>query len=46
MRSGERIATFLEAQAAELDAAENTRLAYARDLVDFDQWLDLSLIHI
>ena len=40
MRSGEQIATFLEAQAAELDAAENTRLAYARDLADFDQWLD------
>ena len=30
---------FLEAQAAELDAAENTRLAYARDLKDFDGWL-------
>jgi len=40
MRSGEQIATFLEAQAAELDAAENTRLAYARDLGDFDQFLD------
>lgn len=33
------IAAFLEAQAAELDAAENTRLAYARDLKDFDDWL-------
>ncbi len=32
------IAAFLEAQAAELDAAENTRLAYARDLKDFDDW--------
>lgn len=40
MRSGEQIETFLEAQAAELDAAENTRLAYARDLGDFDQFLD------
>ena len=46
MRSGERIATFLEAQAAELDAAENTRLAYARDLADFDHWLDGRGVHI
>lgn len=29
------IDAFLDAQAAELNAAENTRLAYARDLVDF-----------
>ncbi len=29
------IATFLEAQAAELDAARNTQLAYARDLKDY-----------
>ena len=34
-----RIATFLEAQAAELDAAQNTQLAYARDLKDFSAWL-------
>lgn len=34
------ISTFLEAQAAELDAARNTRLAYGRDLVDFGGWLD------
>lgn len=33
-----RIETFLEAQAAELDAAVNTRLAYARDLKDFAAW--------
>ena len=33
-----RIATFLEAQAAELDASVNTRLAYARDLRDFTGW--------
>ncbi|MDJ0629084.1 MAG: site-specific tyrosine recombinase XerD [Rhodobacter sp.] len=33
------IQTFLEAQAAELDAARNTQLAYARDLKDFDDWL-------
>ncbi len=31
---------FLEAQAAELDAATNTQLAYARDLADFAGWLD------
>ena len=35
-----RIATFLDAQAAELDASENTQLAYARDLKDFTEWLD------
>ncbi len=34
-----RIQTFLEAQAAELDAATNTQLAYARDLKDFAGWL-------
>lgn len=34
------ISTFLEAQAAELDAARNTRLAYGRDLKDFSDWLD------
>lgn len=34
------IATFLEAQAAELDAARNTQLAYARDLSDFAGWLE------
>ncbi|WP_323005511.1 site-specific tyrosine recombinase XerD [Pseudorhodobacter sp.] len=33
------ISTFLEAQAAELGAARNTRLAYGRDLVDFGGWL-------
>ncbi len=33
------IAAFLEAQAAELDAARNTQLAYARDLGDFEGWL-------
>ncbi|KAA9008711.1 site-specific tyrosine recombinase XerD [Histidinibacterium aquaticum] len=33
------IQAFLEAQAAELDAATNTQLAYARDLKDFDAWL-------
>ena len=34
------IQSFLEAQAAELDAATNTQLAYARDLKDFADWLD------
>ncbi|MEL6520933.1 MAG: site-specific tyrosine recombinase XerD [Pseudomonadota bacterium] len=33
------ISAFLEAQAAELDAARNTRLAYGRDLKDFAAWL-------
>lgn len=33
------ISAFLDAQAAELDAADNTRLAYARDLRDFVEWL-------
>ncbi|MFU8880872.1 MAG: site-specific tyrosine recombinase XerD [Rhodobacterales bacterium] len=33
------IATFLEAQAAELGAATNTLLAYGRDLQDFAGWL-------
>lgn len=35
----EQVSVFLEAQAAELDAAENTRLAYARDLKAFVEWL-------
>lgn len=34
------IETFLEAQAAELDASENTRLAYGRDLIDWAHWVD------
>ncbi len=34
-----RIATFLDARAAELGAAQNTRLAYGRDLLDFARWL-------
>jgi integrase/recombinase XerD len=33
------ISTFLEAQAAEVGAATNTQLAYARDLKDFSEWL-------
>ena len=35
------IQAFLEAQAAELDAARNTLLAYGRDLKDFGRWLAL-----
>ncbi|MDN5788710.1 tyrosine recombinase [Pseudorhodobacter sp.] len=38
--AGRWISTFLEAQAAELDAAKNTRLAYGRDLLDFAAWLE------
>ena len=33
------ISAFLEAQAAELGAAQNTLLAYGRDLTDFRDWL-------
>jgi integrase/recombinase XerD len=40
MTAAARIGAFLEAQAAELDAAKNTQLAYARDLTDFAGWLD------
>lgn len=39
MTGADRIAAFLDAQAAELGAARNTQLAYARDLRDFDRWL-------
>jgi integrase/recombinase XerD len=34
------IKAFLEAQAAELDAATNTQLAYARDLTDVSSYLN------
>lgn len=34
------IQAFIEAQAAELDAATNTQLAYARDLSVFSDWLN------
>lgn len=34
------ISAFLEAQVAELGASENTRMAYARDLRDFTEWLN------
>ncbi|OIQ67542.1 tyrosine recombinase XerD [mine drainage metagenome] len=39
------IATFLEAQAAELDAARHTRLAYGRALLDFSEWLAHRKLH-
>lgn len=37
---GRWVSVFLEAMAAELDAARNTRLAYGRDLLDFSEWLE------
>ncbi len=39
------VQAFLEAQAAELDAATNTQLAYARDLTDFAGWLTSKSLH-
>lgn len=39
------IQAFLEAQAAELDAATNTQLAYARDLKGFADWLLPKKLH-
>lgn len=39
------IQAFIEAQAAELDAATNTQLAYARDLTDFAGWLAPKKLH-
>ncbi len=39
MSSNSWISTFLEAQSAELGAATNTQLAYARDLKNFAEWL-------
>lgn len=39
------VQSFLEAQAAELDAATNTQLAYARDLSKFADWLDPKGLH-
>ena len=38
--NGERwISTYLQATAAEMDAAQNTQSAYGRDLLDFSEWL-------
>lgn len=39
------VQSFLEAQAAELDAATNTQLAYARDLQNFAGWLKDKNLH-
>ncbi|MEL6570995.1 MAG: site-specific tyrosine recombinase XerD [Pseudomonadota bacterium] len=39
------VQAFLEAQAAELDAATNTQLAYANDLRDFSDWLGGKSLH-
>ena len=39
------VQVFLEAQAAELDAALNTQAAYARDLTDFADWLTRRSLH-
>ncbi len=39
------ISSFLEARAAELDAARNTQLAYARDLTDVADWLKSKGLH-
>lgn len=39
------VQVFLEAQAAELDAATNTQLAYARDLQNFAEWLADKALH-
>ncbi|MEM9708134.1 MAG: tyrosine recombinase [Pseudomonadota bacterium] len=40
--AAQKIAAFLEAQAAELGASENTRLAYGRDLKDAAQWMSVN----
>lgn len=40
------VQVFLEAQAAELDAATNTQLAYARDLQNFGGWLSDKSLHV
>ncbi len=39
MNGAGRISAFLDAQAAELGASENTLLAYARDLKHFGDWI-------
>ncbi|WP_375261337.1 site-specific tyrosine recombinase XerD [Palleronia sp.] len=39
MSIARQIATFIDARSAEMGAAENTRLAYARDLHDFGTWI-------
>ena len=39
------VQAFIEAQAAELDASDNTQLAYARDLGKFADWLSSRQLH-
>lgn len=39
MQAARWISTYLDAQAAELGATDNTQSAYGRDLLDFDKWL-------
>ena len=39
------VQAFIEAQAAELDASDNTQLAYARDLGKFADWLASRQLH-
>ncbi len=39
MEAARWISTYLDAAAAEMDAAANTQSAYARDLLDFAGWL-------
>ncbi|MCC5974410.1 MAG: tyrosine recombinase [Rubellimicrobium sp.] len=40
------VSAFIEAAAAERDAATNTQLAYARDLADFTAWLAARGLHL
>ena len=40
MNNSQWIATYLEAQAAEFGASNNTQMAYARDLKGFADWVD------
>lgn len=39
MQAARWISTYLDAQMAEMDAADNTQSAYGRDLLDFAGWL-------
>ena len=39
------VQAFIEAQAAELDASDNTQLAYTRDLGKFADWLSSRQLH-
>ena len=39
MNDHRMISSYLDAQSAEMDAADNTQSAYGRDLLDFSTWL-------